>query len=61
MNHEATTEPVATLPPEQTVPVHAPPLPEVVPLREVLRHIQRDSRSQPAEYLDEAEVLHGGE
>lgn len=61
MDHQVLIEEVVTPAREETVPAHAPPLPEVVPLREVLRQIQRDSRSAPAAYLDEAEVLYGGE
>jgi len=35
--------------------------PEIVPLPEILRQITRDSRSKPAEYLDETTVPYGGE
>ena len=39
----------------------APAVPEVLPLREVLKQIRRDSHAAPAQYLDETEVTHGGE
>ena len=35
--------------------------PEVTPLPEVLRQIQRDSRQNPQQYLDETTVPFGGE
>ena len=34
---------------------------EVVPLPEVLRHIGRDARANPQQYLDETQVPLGGE
>lgn len=39
----------------------APVVPEVLPLAAVLRQIQRDSHTAPAQYLDETEVEYGGE
>ena len=43
-------------------PVTAPAEPfEVVPLAEVLRHVRRDSRRDPQQYLDETVVPFGGE
>jgi hypothetical protein len=45
-------------------PAEAPPHAteaEVVPLPHVLRQVARDSRTNPAQYLDETRVIGGGE
>ncbi len=46
---------------QQAAPATPAAVPEVLPAREVLRQIQRDSRKDPEAYLDETKVRFGGE
>ena len=60
MNQEALLETDLPAIPQSATPTETPPA-EVIPLPHVLRQITRDSRDNPAEYLDETRIVAGGE